>query len=75
MNIEILVILFGGLTILLSIVLIFLVVSLKKNKNNDAIYEEFRRNREEMARAGRESREETTASLGKIEDKLSQMRK
>ena len=28
-----------------------------------------------MARAGKESREETTASLGKIEDKLSQMLK
>ena len=75
MNTEILIILFGALTVALSIVCIVLVLSLKKNKNNDAIYEEFRRNREEMARAGRESREETTASLGKIEDKLSQMLK
>ncbi len=75
MNTEILIILFGGLTVALTIICIVLVLSLKKNKNNDAIYEEFRRNREEMARAGKESREETTASLGKIEDKLSQMLK
>ena len=75
MNLEILIILFGALSIALSIVCIVLVLSLKKNKNNDAIYEEFRRNREEMARAGKESREETTAALSKIEDKLSLMLK
>lgn len=75
MNLEILIILFGALSIALSIVCIVLVLSLKKNKNNDAIYEEFRRNREEMARASKESREETTVALSKIEDKLSVMLK
>ncbi len=75
MNTEILIILFGALTTVLSIICIVLVLSLKKNRNDDAIYEEFRRNREEMARSGRASREETTAALGKIEDKLSLMLK
>ena len=75
MNTEILIILFGALTVALSIICIVLVLSLKKNKNDDAIYEEFRRNREEMAKSGKEARQETTASLGKIEDKLSQMLK
>ena len=40
MDLEILIILFGALTVALSIVCIVLVLSLKKNKNNDAIYEE-----------------------------------
>ena len=75
MDIELLVILFGALTVALSIVCIVLVISLKKGKDNDAIYEEFRRNREEMARAGKESRQETTAALGKIEVKLNEMLK
>ena len=75
MDIELLVILFGALTVALSIVCIVLVISLKKGKDNDAIYEEFRRNREEMARSGKESREETTAALGKIEVKLNEMLK
>ena len=73
MNTETLIILFGALTVALSIVCIVLVLSLRKSKNNDAIYEEFRRNREEMARSGRETREETNAALGKIEEKLSTM--
>ncbi len=72
---EILVILFGVLTAVLSIVCIVLVLSLKKNKNDDAIYEEFRRNREEMARSSKESRDDTTAALGKIENKLNEMLK
>ncbi len=72
---EILIIVFGALTVLLSIVCIALVLSLKKNKNDDAIYEEFRRNREEMARSSKESRDETTAALGKIEGKLNEMLK
>ncbi len=75
MNTEILIILFGALTAVLTIVCIVLVLSLKKNKNDTAIYEEFRRNREEMARTSRESREETTASLDKIENRLNQMLK
>ena len=72
---EILIILFGVLTVVLSIVCIVLVLSLKKNKNDDAIYEEFRRNREEMARSSKESRDDTTAALGKIENKLNEMLK
>ena len=75
MNTETLIIIFGILTVALSLVCILLVASLKKNRSNDAIYKEFRRNREEMAKSGKESREETTAALGKIEDKLSQMLK
>ena len=72
---EILIIVFGALTVLLSIICIALVLSLKKNKNDDAIYEEFRRNREEMARSSKESRDDTTAALGKIEGKLNEMLK
>lgn len=75
MNTETLIILFGALTVVLSIVCIVLVLSLKKSKNDDAIYEEFRRNREEMARAGMETRKETSESLGKIELKLNDMLK
>lgn len=72
---EILIILFGALTVALTIVCIVLVMSLKKNKNDVAIYEEFRRNREEMARSSKESRDDTTAALGKIENKLNDMLK
>ena len=72
---EILIILFGAITVALTIVCIVLVMSLKKNKNDAAIYEEFRRNREEMARSSKESRDDTTAALGKIENKLNDMLK
>ena len=72
---EILIILFGAITVALTIVCIVLVMSLKKNKNDAAIYEEFRRNREEMARSSKESRDDTTAALGKIENKLNEMLK
>ena len=72
---DILVIVFGALTVVLTIVCITLIFSLKKNKNDDAIYEEFRRNREEMARASKDSREDTTAALNKIENKLNDMLK
>ena len=76
MDIEVLLIIFfGSLTVGLLVFCSGLLLSLRKNKNNDAIYEEFRRNREEMAKTGRESRQETTAALGKIEDKLSLMLK
>ncbi len=72
---DILVIVFGALTVALTIICISLVFSLKKNKNDDAIYEEFRRNREEMARASKDSRDDTTAALNKIENKLNDMLK
>lgn len=75
MNLEIVTIISGVLTPVISVICIFLIVSLKKNQSNNGIYEEFRRNREEMAKSGKESREETTAALEKIEDKLSQMLK
>lgn len=75
METEILVLIFGVLTAVLSVVCIVLVYSLKKENNNDAIYEEFRRNREEMARSGRESGKEMTAALEKIETKLNEMLK
>ena len=75
MNTEILIIIFGALTIALSIICIVLLLSLKKNKNNDAIYEEFRRNREEMARASKDSREETSVALGKVDARLNEMLK
>ncbi len=61
------------ISIVLSIVCIALIISLKKNKNDDLIYEEFRRNREETAKANIETRRETTVALEKIEGKLSQM--
>lgn len=54
---------------------ISLLLSLKKNKNSDAIYEEFRKNREEASRSDREMRVETTAALEKIEGKLNNMLK
>lgn len=60
-------------SVALSCVCIALIMSMKKSGSNDAIYEEFRRNREEMAKSSRETREETSAALGKIEDKLSAM--
>lgn len=72
---EVLIILFGGFSLVLTIVCIVLVASLKKNKNDSAIYEEFRRNREEMARSSKETRDDTTAALGKIENKLNDMLK
>ena len=76
MDIEVLLIIFfGSLTVGLLVFCSVLLLSLRKNKNNDAIYEEFRRNREEMAKSGKEARQETTASLDKIEYKLNQMLK
>lgn len=72
---DILIVALGAISIVLSIVCIALVTSLKKNKDNDAIYEEFRRNREEMARANKDARQETTAALGKVENKLNDMLK
>lgn len=56
-------------------VCISLLLSLKKNKNADGIYEEFRKNREEASRSDREMRVETTAALEKIEGKLNNMLK
>lgn len=70
---DIIIVLLGAISIVLSIVCIALISSLKKNKDNDAIYEEFRRNREEMARESKDSRQETAAALAKVENKLNDM--
>ncbi len=75
MNTDILVIIFGGLSVLLTFVCIFLVLSLRKNKDNEGIYREFRLNREENARSNKAARQETTAALEKIEGKLNEMLK
>ena len=70
---DVLIVALGAISIVLSIVCIALISSLKKNKDNDAIYEEFRRNREEMARESKDSRQETAAALAKVENKLNDM--
>ena len=70
---DIIIVALGAISIVLSIICIALISSLKKNKDNDAIYEEFRRNREEMASSNREARQETTAALSKVENKLNEM--
>ena len=70
---DILIVVLTVVSVILSAVCIALVLSLKKGKSDDAIFQEFRRNREEMAKSSRETREETSAALGKIEDKLSAM--
>ncbi len=70
---DILIVVLGAISVVLSIICIALISSLKKNKDNDAIYEEFRRNREEMASSNREARQETAAALSKVENKLNEM--
>ncbi len=70
---DILIVALGAISIALSIACMVLILSLKKNKDNNAIYEEFRRNRQEMAQSNKETRTETTAALGKIEQKLNDM--
>ena len=70
---DILIVILGAISVVLSIVCTVLVLSLKKGRDNDVIYEEFRRNRQEMAQANKETRTETTAALGKIEQKLNDM--
>ncbi len=70
---DILIVALGAISVVLSIICIALISSLKKNKDNDAIYEEFRRNREEMASSNREARQETAAALSKVENKLNEM--
>lgn len=60
-------------SIALSITCIALVLSLKSNKNNDFIHEEFRRNREELAESVALSRRETSQAIAGVESKLSAM--
>lgn len=73
MNIETLVIIFGGLSAVLLVITIVLLVSLKKNRSDELIREEMRRNREELAKENRAARGETNLALEKIEGKLGAM--
>ncbi len=70
---AILTIVLGAVSVLLSIVCIALVASLKKSRNDDLIYEEFRRNREESARANESARRETSEAISKLEARLAEM--
>ncbi len=70
---DIITIILCAVSIVLSIVCIALIGSLKKNKNDDLIYEEFRRNREETSKANSQARVETNEALSKMEGKLTDM--
>lgn len=72
---NIIIIILVVVSLLMTGVCISLLLSLKKNKNDDALHEEFRKNREEASRSERQMRQETTAALEKIEVKLNNMLK
>lgn len=72
---DTIIVILGAVSIILSIICIVLVASMKNNKDNDFIHEEFRRNREELSKETAQSRRETTASIAKVEEKLSAMTK
>ncbi len=72
---ETLIVILGVISVVLSIICIVLVVSLKGNKSNDFIHEEFRRNREEFSKESLNSRRETAFAISKVEEKLSVMTK
>ena len=72
---EILIVVLSIISIVLSIICISLVLSLKSNKNNDFIHEEFRRNRAELNDAVARSRQETAQAIAGVESKLSAMTK
>lgn len=63
-------VIFGVICCILLIVCVALLFSLKKNKNNDTIQDEFRRNREENANMNAAMRNEVSVQLGKMEEKL-----
>ena len=63
-----------GVIILLLGACIVLLVSLKRNGNDGAIFDELRYNREEMASAGRMSREEVARGLEKVDLRLNALR-
>ena len=65
---------FVGITILLLVVCVALLISLKKNRNDGAIFDELRYNREEMSNASRMSREEVTKGLEKVDLRLNALR-
>lgn len=70
---EILIVVLSIISIVLSIGCIVLVLSLKSNKNNDFIHEEFRCNRAELSDAVARSRQETAQAIAGVESKLSAM--
>lgn len=72
---NIIIIILVAASLLMTGICISLLLSIKKNKNDDALHEEFRKNREEASRSERQMRQETTAALEKIEIKLNNMLK
>lgn len=72
---NIIIIILVVVSLLMTGICISLLLSLKKNKNDDALHEEFRKNREEASRSECQMRQETTAALEKIEVKLNNMLK
>ena len=73
MDIIILFVLLGAIILLLGVCIILL-VSLKRQRDEGAIFEELRYNREEMASAGRLSREEVSRGLEKVDLRLNSLR-
>lgn len=72
---KILIIAFGAVaTVLLAAVLVCL-LSLKKKNYGAELSDEFSKNREEASRGARETREELSKSLEKVEEKLALMTK
>ncbi len=72
---ETLIVILGAISIVLSIICIVLVASMKSNKSNDFIHEEFRQNRAELSKESMNSRRETAIAISKVEEKLSAMTK
>ncbi len=72
---DTLIVILGAISIIISIICLVLIASLKNNKDNDFIHEEFRRNREELSKETAQSRKETAVAIAKVEEKLSAMTK
>lgn len=70
---DTIIIILCAISVFLSLACIGLLLSNKKNRDNDWIHEEFRRNREETAKTNKEARAETTQALGQLEKKLDAM--
>ena len=73
MESTILFILFGVIIVLLG-VCVELLISLKKNGKDSAIFDELRHNREEMSKASRMSREDVINGLEKVDVRLNALR-
>ena len=72
-TILILFVLFGIIIVFLGVCLALL-ISLKKNRNDSAIFDELRYNREEMSKASRMSREDVINGLEKVDTRLNALR-